>query len=65
MAESMLETTTRCEGWSSAEAWFYLGKVFEASDRLTRAKECLWYALDLEQSRPVRDFSDALTRYLA
>ncbi|KAK3813019.1 MAG: hypothetical protein J3Q66DRAFT_347178 [Benniella sp.] len=65
MAESMLETTTRCEGWSSAEAWFYLGKVFEASDRLTRAKECLWYALDLEQSRPVRDFSEALTRYLA
>ncbi|KAI8363521.1 hypothetical protein B0O80DRAFT_15574 [Mortierella sp. GBAus27b] len=65
MAESMLETTTRCEGWSSAEAWFYLGKVFEASDRLARAKECLWYALDLEQSRPVRDFTDALTRYLA
>ncbi|KAF9567690.1 hypothetical protein EC968_003189 [Mortierella alpina] len=65
MAESMLETTTRSQGWDSAEAWFYLGKVFEASERLTRAKECLWYALDLERSKPVRDFAEALPRYLA
>ncbi|KAG0199014.1 hypothetical protein BGX28_007623 [Mortierella sp. GBA30] len=65
MAESVLETTTRSQGWDSAEAWFYLGKVFEASERLTRAKECLWYALDLEQSRPVRDFTEALPRFLA
>ncbi|KAF9980637.1 hypothetical protein BGZ65_004861, partial [Modicella reniformis] len=64
MAESMLETTTKSEGWSSAEAWYYLGKVFEASDRLSRAKECFWYALDLEQSRPIRDFADALPRFL-
>ncbi|KAF9926655.1 hypothetical protein FBU30_003799 [Linnemannia zychae] len=59
MAESVLETTTKAQGWNSAEAWFYLGKVFEASDRLVRAKECLWYALDLEQSRPIREFSVA------
>ncbi|KAF9964788.1 hypothetical protein BGZ70_005939 [Mortierella alpina] len=65
MAESVLETTTRSQGWDSAEAWFYLGKVFEASERLTRAKECLWYALDLERSKPVRDFAEALPRYLA
>ncbi|KAF9905342.1 hypothetical protein BX616_001035 [Lobosporangium transversale] len=65
MAESMLETTTKSRGWNYAEAWFYLGKVFEASDRLARAKECLWYALDLERSRPIRDFTDALPRYLA
>ncbi|KAF9125976.1 hypothetical protein BGX30_000205 [Mortierella sp. GBA39] len=60
MAESVLDTTTKSQGWNSAEAWFYLGKVFEASDRLVRAKECLWYALELEQSRPIRDFSVAL-----
>ncbi|KAF9361437.1 hypothetical protein BGX26_003181 [Mortierella sp. AD094] len=64
MAESALENTTKSQGWNSAEAWFYLGKVFETSDRLTRAKECFWYALDLEQSRPVREFTDALPRYL-
>ena len=64
MAESILESTTKSQGWSSAEAWFYLGKVFEASDRLKRAKECLWYALGLEQSRPIREFTDAVPRYL-
>ncbi|KAF9192160.1 hypothetical protein BGZ51_006134 [Haplosporangium sp. Z 767] len=55
MAEGILETTTKSLGWDSAEAWFYLGKVFEASTRLSRAKECLWYALDLENSRPILD----------
>ncbi|KAG0233561.1 hypothetical protein BGW42_007396 [Actinomortierella wolfii] len=63
MAEGVLETTTRGQGWDSAEAWYYLGKVFEASDRLTRAKECLWYALDLERSRPVRGFTEAVSRF--
>ncbi|KAF9583231.1 hypothetical protein BGW38_009971 [Lunasporangiospora selenospora] len=64
MAENALETTTKSQGWRSAEAWLYLGKVYEASDRLQRAKECLWYALDLEQSRPIREFADAVPRYL-
>jgi len=65
MAEGVLDTTTKSLGWNSAEAWFYLGQVFEASGRLARAKECLWYALDLEQSRPIREFADSLPRYLA
>ncbi|KAF9395445.1 hypothetical protein BGX21_009892 [Mortierella sp. AD011] len=64
MAENALENTTKSQGWNSPEAWFYLGKVFETSERLSRAKECFWYALDLEQSRPVREFTEALPRYL-
>ncbi|KAK3842121.1 MAG: hypothetical protein J3R72DRAFT_143282 [Linnemannia gamsii] len=64
MAEGILESTTKSLGWDNAEAWFYLGKVFEATGRLTRAKECLWYALDLETSRPARSFTDALPRYV-
>ncbi|KAF9549135.1 hypothetical protein EC957_004774 [Mortierella hygrophila] len=64
MAEGILESTTKSLGWDNAEAWFYLGKVFEATDRLTRAKECLWYALDLETSRPARSFTKALPRYV-
>ncbi|KAF9431368.1 hypothetical protein BGZ76_000407 [Entomortierella beljakovae] len=65
MAEGVLETTTKGLGWDSAEPWLYLGKIFEASDRLTRAKECLWYALELESSRPIRGFVESLPRYLA
>ncbi|KAF8944994.1 hypothetical protein BGZ47_003417 [Haplosporangium gracile] len=64
MAEGILESTTKSLGWDNAEAWFYLGKVFETTDRLTRAKECLWYALDLETSRPARSFTEALPRYV-
>ncbi|KAG0331758.1 hypothetical protein BG004_001516 [Podila humilis] len=64
MAEGVLDTTTKSLGWNYAEAWFFLGKVFEASGRLARAKECLWYALDLEQSRPICEFTEALPRYL-
>ncbi|KAF9271885.1 hypothetical protein BGZ74_005573, partial [Mortierella antarctica] len=64
MAESMLDATTRSQGWDNAEAWFCLGKVFEDTSRLARAKECLWYALDLEASRPVRGYTEALTRFL-
>ncbi|KAF9930266.1 hypothetical protein FBU30_000686 [Linnemannia zychae] len=63
MAEGILESTTKSLGWDNAEAWFYLGKVFEATDRLARAKECLWYALDLETSRPIRRLTEALPRY--
>ncbi|KAG0261688.1 hypothetical protein BG011_000784 [Mortierella polycephala] len=62
MAEGILETTTKSHGWDSAEAWLYLGKVFEASARLSRAKECLWYALDLESSKPIRSFTECVPR---
>jgi len=65
MAEGALETTTRSLGWDCAEAWFYLGKVFEASNQLSKAKECLWYALDLESTRPVRAFTESLPRFLS
>lgn len=64
MAEGVLESTTKSLGWDNAEAWFYLGKVFEATDRLARAKECFWYSLDLETSRPARSFTEALPRYV-
>ncbi|KAG0030311.1 hypothetical protein BGZ82_007495 [Podila clonocystis] len=64
MAESILDAATRSHGWDNAEAWFCLGKVFENTNRLARAKECLWYALDLEASRPVRGYLEALPRFL-
>ncbi|KFH70298.1 hypothetical protein MVEG_03149 [Podila verticillata NRRL 6337] len=64
MAESMLDAATRSQGWDNAEAWFCLGKVFEDTNRLARAKECLWYALDLEASRPARRYTEALPRFL-
>ncbi|RKP27826.1 hypothetical protein SYNPS1DRAFT_20757 [Syncephalis pseudoplumigaleata] len=56
LAEGLLRKTTRAMGWNCAEAWHYLGTVYQRTHRMDRAKECFWYALDLETTRPVRTF---------
>ncbi|RKP07381.1 hypothetical protein THASP1DRAFT_30806 [Thamnocephalis sphaerospora] len=56
LAEGLLRTTTRSRGWNNADAWYYLGNVYRQTDRADRAKECFWYALDLESTRPARAF---------
>ncbi|RUS21132.1 hypothetical protein BC937DRAFT_93541, partial [Endogone sp. FLAS-F59071] len=57
LAEGLLESVTKGNGWDCAEAWFYISQVFQRTDRIERTKDCLWYALDLEGTRPVRSFS--------
>ncbi|CAG8783137.1 12110_t:CDS:2, partial [Dentiscutata erythropus] len=57
IAEGLLESVTKGSGWDCAEAWLYLGKICQNTNRVKRAKDCLWYALDLEESSPVRPFS--------
>jgi tetratricopeptide (TPR) repeat protein len=56
LAEGLLRTTTRGRGWNHADAWYYLGNVYRQTERVDRAKECFWYALDLESTRPIRPF---------
>ncbi|KAI9594426.1 hypothetical protein BDF19DRAFT_423517 [Syncephalis fuscata] len=56
LAEGLLRKVTRAMGWNCAEAWHYLGTVYQHTNRMDRAKECYWYALDLETTRPVRMF---------
>ncbi|CAG8527190.1 13023_t:CDS:10 [Acaulospora colombiana] len=57
MAESLLEDVTKSNGWDCAEAWLHLGKIFQVTNRIKRSKDCLWYALDLEETNPIRPFS--------
>ncbi|ORY98882.1 hypothetical protein BCR43DRAFT_210215 [Syncephalastrum racemosum] len=57
LAEGLLESVTKQNGWDSSEAWFYLGEMYKASGRTHRSKECLLYALELENTRPVQPFS--------
>ncbi|KAF0420930.1 TPR-like protein [Gigaspora margarita] len=57
IAEGLLESVTKGNGWDCAEAWLYLGKICQTANRVKRAKDCLWYALDLEETNPVRPFS--------
>ncbi|KAL8771553.1 MAG: hypothetical protein Q9209_002995 [Squamulea sp. 1 TL-2023] len=54
---SMLTKSGR--GWDDSEAWFGLASVYEESGQEERAKEALWWVVELEEGRPVRDWSCA------
>ncbi|EIW68009.1 hypothetical protein TREMEDRAFT_44986 [Tremella mesenterica DSM 1558] len=64
LAHTLLNQLTQDTGWDVPEAWFYLGKVCEAQGRMGRSKECLVYALGLEESRPCRRWRDSVDRWL-
>lgn len=58
-AEGILETLTKRQGWDSPEAWFELSRCFQLKGdvggrRKEREKECLVWALQLEETRSVR-----------
>ncbi|PWN51062.1 TPR-like protein [Violaceomyces palustris] len=62
LAEGLLNSVTTGSGWDCSEAWYFLAKAVKRSGRVKRERECLDYALKLEQSRPVRDLSTSLRR---
>ncbi|KAK4058229.1 hypothetical protein OIO90_000968 [Microbotryomycetes sp. JL221] len=67
-AEGILETLTKRHGWDSPEAWFELSKCFnlkrdKLGRRLERERECLVWALQLEETRSVRKW-DCVPRVL-
>lgn len=41
-------------GWNLAEAWFALGRAHEESGQADRAKEVLWWCVELEEGMGVR-----------
>jgi tetratricopeptide (TPR) repeat protein len=59
IAEAVLRHVTETQGWNVAEAWYLLGRCYEAAQP-TKAKECLEWALKLEQTKPLRDPRKAL-----
>lgn len=64
IAEGFLDISTQANGWDCPEAWFLLAKVYEATRRSKRGRECLVYALGLEETRPIRELRATLERYL-
>lgn len=60
MAEGLLVSLTQGQGWSTPEAWLFLAKVMQQTDRAQRQRECLEYALQLERSKPIRPILVAL-----
>ncbi|PWN39349.1 TPR-like protein [Ceraceosorus guamensis] len=62
LAEGLLTSITLSHGWDSPEAWLYLGQVASKTSRREKARQCLEFALNLEQTKPVRPLSHALYR---
>ncbi|KAF2669493.1 hypothetical protein BT63DRAFT_425206 [Microthyrium microscopicum] len=51
----LLSTLTKLGvGWDYSEAWFALARVYEESGQVEKAKEVLWWCVELEDSRPLR-----------
>jgi hypothetical protein len=42
------------QGWDYSEAWFALAKAYEHSGQIDKAKEVLWWCVELEDTRPLR-----------
>jgi len=56
-AYTLLSTLTKLgSSWNSSEAWFTLGRAYEESGQPEKAKEVLWWCVELEEGTGVRDW---------
>ncbi|RVX69808.1 hypothetical protein B0A52_06453 [Exophiala mesophila] len=54
-AYGLLTTLTKLgSGWDNSEAWLALARAHELGGEVDKAKEILWWCVELEDSRPVR-----------
>jgi tetratricopeptide (TPR) repeat protein len=54
-AYGLLSTLTKLgTGWDYSEAWFALARAYEESGQIEKAKEVLWWCVELEDTRPIR-----------
>jgi len=56
-AYQLLSTLTKLgEGWDSSEAWYMLARAYELSGQVDKAKDALWWVVELEDTRPIRSW---------
>lgn len=59
-AYMLLTTLTRLgSGWDHSEAWYTLARAHELSKQIEKAKQALWWVVELEECRPVRPWREA------
>ncbi|PBP16009.1 filamentation protein [Diplocarpon rosae] len=46
-------------GWNYSEAWFALSRAYEEGGQADKAREVLWWCVELEEARGVRDWNVA------
>ncbi|THC97296.1 hypothetical protein EYZ11_003244 [Aspergillus tanneri] len=50
--------TKRGSSWDNNEAWYALSRAYEAQGHIEKLKEVLWWCIELEDSRPIRHWSN-------
>lgn len=59
-AHALLTTLTRLgSAWNDSDAWFALSRAHEESGQADKAKEALWWVVELEEARAVRPWTEA------
>lgn len=57
-AYALLSGLTRLgTGWNYSDAWFALARAYEESGQPDKTKEVLWWCVELEEARGVRDWA--------
>ncbi|KAH0846331.1 hypothetical protein FOPE_11021 [Fonsecaea pedrosoi] len=58
-AYGLLSTLTKLGlGWDNSEAWFALARAHELGGEVDRAREILWWCVELEDTRPIRHWGN-------
>ncbi|KIX09934.1 uncharacterized protein Z518_01015 [Rhinocladiella mackenziei CBS 650.93] len=58
-AYGLLSTLTKLgTGWDNSEAWFALARAHELGGEMDKAKEILWWCVELEDTRPIRHWGN-------
>lgn len=60
LVAGMLSDLTQGPGWDVPEAWYFLGKAQGMRGMRDRERECLGFALNLADGRPLRELGDAV-----
>lgn len=58
-AYMLLSNLTRLgSGWDNSEAWFTLARAHELSKQINKAKQALWWVVELEENEPMRPWRE-------
>lgn len=64
-ASGLLSTLTKLgTGWDYSEAWYALARAYEESGQVEKAKDVLWWCVELEDTHPVRNWKFALGGFI-
>ena len=55
----LLSLTKLGTGWDSSGAWFTLARAYEESGQMGKAREVLWWCIELEDTVPIRHWRNA------